>query len=174
MVYDPYLGQIFPTALSFPVRGFALCEGQILPINQNAALFSLLGTTYGGNGMNNFALPDLRGRAAIHPGQGPGLEEYVLGQQGGSETVTLTINEMPAHGHSLNACSEPGDNASPQGTLLANTGETDFQYRPSGTAVQMGLQALSVTGAGQPVDIRQPYLVICYQIALQGIFPSRA
>lgn len=150
-----------------------MCNGQLLPIAQNQALFSLLGTTYGGDGIRTFALPDLRGRMPIHMHGGPGLSNYVLGESYGYETTTIRVNNLPPHNHVLTAFSEEGDTAAPQGALLASTGATDMEYRASGTTVAMAPQAVGVTGGNQPVDLRQPYLALNYQIAIQGMFPSR-
>lgn len=144
-----------------------------MSIAQNTALFSILGTTYGGNGQTTFALPDLRGRVPMHTGAGPGLSSRQLGQMGGTETVSLNVNQLPAHSHSMNAYSEAGAVTTPKGTLLANTGLGDNEFRDSGTLVAMHGQAIGNTGGGQPVSIVQPYLVLNYLIALNGIYPSR-
>jgi microcystin-dependent protein len=147
-VSEPFLAEIILFAGNFAPRGWAFCQGQILSIAQNTALFSLLGTTYGGNGTTTFALPDLRGRVPVGQGQGPGLSAYTLGEVSGSESRTLTVNQLASHTHVVNA-----SNGSATGT------------RPSGN-VPSG-------GGSQPFDTRQPYLVLNYIIALVGIFPSR-
>jgi microcystin-dependent protein len=151
---------------NFPPRGWALCNGQILPIAQNTALFSLLGTTYGGNGQTTFALPDLRGRVALSSGQGPGLSNYLLGQVGGDESVTLNVNQIPTHAHSIggtnsgSTSSRPAGNVNAQGGAYSSTSDSPMQ--PTGGA-----------GGGQPHSNIQPYLCLNYCIALEGIFPSR-
>lgn len=170
---DSYLAAIMQFAFGFAPRGWALCNGQLLPIAQNQALFSLLGTTYGGNGTTNFALPDLRGRVPIGQGQGPGLPDYLIGQPVGGETATLTIANMPQHKHTINASSETGDAASPANAYFANNGTRDYEYKLSGTQVAMNTAMMANTGNGSQVPLMQPYLVINYCIALQGIFPSR-
>lgn len=170
---EPFLGQIMIVGFNFAPRGWATCEGQILSIAQNTALFALLGTMYGGNGQTTFALPDLRGRVAVGQGQGPGLSSYQIGQVGGVETVTLTTGQIPAHNHNLRAVSEAGDVAAPANAFLAATGTFDPEYRASGTQVSMAAAAISQAGGSQPHENRQPYLGVNYVIALQGIFPSR-
>ncbi|MEO8852697.1 MAG: tail fiber protein [Ginsengibacter sp.] len=158
---------------NFAPSGWLLCNGQLLAINQNQALFSLLGTTYGGNGTTNFALPDFQGRVPIHFGQGAGLSNYQIGQVGGIETVTLQIDNLPAHSHPLNAVSETGKTSVPAGAFHANTGALDPDYNTSGTVVAMNAGAIGTTGGAQPISILQPYLVVNYCIATQGIYPSR-
>lgn len=170
---DEYIGTIKVFGFNFAPRGWALCQGQLLPIAQNTALFSLLGTYYGGNGQTTFGLPDLRGRTVVGMGQGPGLSPYDIGQQGGSETVTLLTTQIPQHNHLLNAYSESGDVGSPANALLATTGALDPEYRASGTLVQMAGNAIGVAGGNQPHNNIQPYLATNYSIALEGIYPSR-
>ncbi len=169
------LGSIILHGCNFEINGFAFCDGRLMNIADNEALFSILGTTYGGDGQETFALPDFRGRVPIHFGQGPGLSNYVLGEMAGREQATLTVNNLPAHNHMLNAFSEPGDSASPEGTVMADTDATDPEYHDvyTGTLVQMGAQAISSVGGGQPIEVRQPYLVVNYQIALYGVYPSQ-
>ena len=169
---EPFLGEIMMFAGNFAPRGWALCNGQLLPIAQNTALFSLLGTTYGGNGQTTFALPDLRGRAPIHVGQGPGLSDRVLGQYGGEETHTLTWNEMPNHSHPAYAHAENGTSDTPTGLLPARNPAGVPQYA-AGADVTMSPEAIGNAGGGQPHDNMQPYLVINFCIALQGVFPSQ-
>jgi microcystin-dependent protein len=165
---DPLLGSIILFAGNFAPRGYALCEGQTLPIAQNTALFSLLGTTYGGNGTTTFALPDLRGRAPIGPGQGPGLASYVLGEQAGVETVTLSTSQLPAHNHPLQSSSgEQTTDRPTSGGGLARGGA----YISSGDASDVSIGPTA--GGNQPHENRPPYLALNYIIALQGIFPSR-
>lgn len=170
---EPYIGQITIFAGNFAPRGWAFCEGQLLSIAQNTALFSILGTTYGGDGRTTFALPDLRGRAPIHAAQGPGLSNYALGQQGGTETTTLTVNQLPAHAHTTQVFSntDPATSTTPTNTVLANSGEVPIYANASNQTLAGPTTGLS--GANQPFDTRQPYLAINYIIALQGIFPSR-
>lgn len=170
---NPFLAMIMIFAGNFPPQGWAFCDGQLLSIAQNQALFSLLGTTYGGNGQTTFALPDLRGRVPIHMGQGPGLSNYLIGETAGTENITLTINNIPQHNHSLNATSEPGSSSDPTGAYLGNTGALDREYNTSGTIVQMNSNAVGLKGGSQPFGIVQPFLTLNFVIALQGIYPSR-
>lgn len=171
---EAFLASIILFAGNFAPRGWAFCAGQILPIAQNTALFSLLGTTYGGNGQTTFALPDLRGRVPVGTGQGPGLSAVDLGEVAGTPTHTLLLTEMPTHNHLMNAFSDPGNVGVPTGAYLAGTGGLDPEYRTSGTtAVQLNAQAISIAGGNQPHNNMQPYLGMNYIIALEGIFPSR-
>ncbi|MCB9745839.1 MAG: phage tail protein [Alphaproteobacteria bacterium] len=164
---EPFLGQVTIFAGNFAPRGWAFCDGQLLPISQYSALFSILGTTYGGDGRTTFALPDLRGRTPIGPRNGPGLSDYRLGQQGGSQTNTLTVSEMPSHNHSasLQTYGKAGALGDPVGLV---NGPVDTSA-PINTSATVGN-----TGGNQPVNNLQPYLAINYIIALQGIFPSRS
>jgi microcystin-dependent protein len=185
MAYDPFLSEIALFSFNFPPKGWALCNGQLLPINQNQALFSLLGTTYGGNGQTTFALPDLRGRVPVSVSA-----THALGEKAGDETITLTQDQLPQHSHMLNATAltatararnAAANLATPVGSTpaIVNGGSAGF----SDAAPDANMQASSVAfsgavtaanaGAGQPHDNRQPYLVLSYCIALQGIFPSR-
>ena len=172
---DPFVAEIRVFPFNFPPKGWAWCNGQLLPISQNTALFSLLGTTYGGDGKSTFALPDLQGRSAMHPGQGPGLSLYDLGEVGGVETVSLLQSEMPAHAHSLKGTFE---NAG-QGTLAADVvpaksiGGNLYQTNTGANLVAMSLSALAIAGGGQPHNNMQPYLTLFFCIALQGVFPPR-
>jgi microcystin-dependent protein len=161
-VAEPFLGEIRLMSFSFAPKGWALCNGQFLPINQNQALFALLGTTYGGNGQTTFALPDLRGRAPIHVGDG-----FTQGQIAGEEAHTLTQNELPPHNHSFSASSTNAD--TPDATILAKSNNV---YGPAGNPTTLSPAAISKTGS-QPHENMQPYAVISFCIALQGIFPSR-
>jgi len=173
---DPFIGEVRMFAGNFAPRGWALCDGQLLPIAQNTALFSILGTTYGGDGRTNFALPDLRGRVPVHAGQGPGLSNKPLGSRGGSETVTLTINQMPVHHHlaQLNADSTVAVSDRPAEGLPARNAAATPQY---GTVANTNLNNAAITinnaGGSQAHPNMQPYITINYIIALQGIFPSR-
>lgn len=163
-----YLGEIQMFAGNYAPKGWALCQGQLLPINQNQALFSLLGTTYGGNGTTTFALPDLRSRVPIHVSN-----EFNQGQVGGSENVTLTINNMPSHSHTVNAVNTTGNQNLPTGNLLADTLVLDPEYSNGTPNTVMNSAMVGNSGGNQPMNNMQPYLVINYIICLQGIFPSR-
>jgi len=177
---EPFLAQILLLAFNFAPKGWAFCAGQTLAINQNQAIFSLLGTTYGGNGTTTFLLPDLRGRTPIHPGAGPGLPQYTLGQVGGTETVTLIANQLPLHTHSMLANTGASTTGLPTGAILA-TGPvvatvpaiTNLNVYSGSTNTTMGANALAASGGNQPFSILQPFSVLNYSIALQGIFPSR-
>jgi microcystin-dependent protein len=168
---DPFVAEIRIFPFNFAPKGWAWCNGQLLPISQNTALFSLLGTTYGGNGKSNFALPDLQGRAPMHPGQGPGLSLHDLGESGGSETVSLLPSEMPAHSHTMQCSTAPGDSASPTGVVARTIGATP--YNAASSNVAMAPQALAFAGSGSPHNNMQPYLTCNFNIALQGVFPPR-
>lgn len=168
---EPYLGEIIAVPYNFAPRGWAFCQGQLLSIAQNQALFALLGTTYGGNGVNTFALPDLRGRSALSSGQGPGLSNYTLGQNGGEESVTLLVSQMPAHNHTVQASTAIGNQASPAGNAWAAQGRAPIYSATANTTMSPG--STSLAGGSQPHDNRSPYLTLNYVIALQGIFPSR-
>jgi microcystin-dependent protein len=170
---DPILASIMIFGGNFAPKGWAFCNGQILSINQNQALFSLLGTTYGGNGTTNFALPDLRGRVPMHMGQGPGLSNYVLGQSAGTETNTILVSNMPAHNHTLNAVTNAGDTSVPTGAFLGNTGALDKEYKSTGTTTPMNAGTIGNTGSSIPLNNIQPYLTFSFCIALVGIFPSQ-
>jgi microcystin-dependent protein len=168
---EPFIGQITIFAGNFAPRGWAFCHGQLLPIAQNTALFSLLGTIYGGDGRTTFALPDLRGRAPIHFGQGPGLSNYNLGELGGVESVTLLAAQMPVHTHTLVGANVPANNTAPGGQLMAETRED--AYAGAAQPVAMDPSAVGAAGGSQPHENRPPYLAINYIIALVGIYPSR-
>jgi microcystin-dependent protein len=167
----PFLGQISIFAFNFAPKGFSMCNGQLLPINQNQALFALLGTFYGGNGQSTFALPNLQSRTPISFGQGPGLQNYVQGQAGGEENHTLLSTEMPQHNHSLQATTNVGNTRNPSGAALC---QPDTKMYISG-APDTSLAASSVAsyGGSQPHFNLQPYLTINFCIAMTGIFPSR-
>ena len=172
-----FLGEIRLFPYTFAPKTWAYCQGQLLPINQNAALFSLLGTQYGGNGSTTFALPDLRGRAVNSPGQFGG-SNYVQGQIAGTESVTLVLAQLPMHTHTWSATSDAADKATPLGNTLGGgraAGAPAPLYAPAGTGTQVVLAptTLGVTGGSQPHNNMQPFLVLGYCIALQGIFPSR-
>jgi microcystin-dependent protein len=178
MASQPYLGGIFMFAGNFAPRGYQLCQGQVLSISQNAALFSILGTTYGGNGTTNFQLPNLQGRAAIGAGNGAGLPPVTLGETAGSPTVTLLTTNLPPHSHPLMANNQPAVAGDPTGAVLANSGNAQSGGLPvylAATApnATMNAQSIGLAGGGQPVSVRNPSLGINYIIATQGIFPSR-
>jgi microcystin-dependent protein len=163
---EPFIGEIRTFGYNFCPLGWAPAEGQLLAIAQNTALFSLLGTQFGGNGQTTFALPDLRGRVILGPGQGPGLSNYSIGQQGGEETHTLQVSEMPSHAHLL-----PGLSASPAVTVReANNDHNSVTVQSTTTS---GTESTQNTGGSQPHNNLQPYLAMTTCIALQGIFPSR-
>jgi microcystin-dependent protein len=170
---DPFVAEIRIFPFNFAPRGWAWCDGQLLPLSQNTALFSLLGTTYGGNGKSNFALPDLQGRAPMHPGQGPGLSLHDLGETGGSETVTLLESEIPAHSHALNASRQDATERVPTGQMPANGIGGIVAYAVPGTLTALSPNALAPAGGDQPHNNLQPYLTFYFCIALQGVFPPR-
>jgi microcystin-dependent protein len=169
---QPFLGLIAAVGFNFAPRGWAFCAGQIMPIAQNQALFSLLGTTYGGNGQTTFALPDLRGRAALSSGQGFGLQSYNLGETGGSETVALTAQQMPQHNHLFGATTTSANTAAVNGNFLAETTITAYREGNPGAPVPMA-NMIGNSGQSQPHSNQQPYLAVNFIIALTGIFPSR-
>ena len=186
---DPFIGQITMFGGNFAPRNWAQCDGQLLPISQNTALFSILGTTYGGDGRTTFGLPELRGRTAVHYGNGPGLSQIRLGQKGGAETVTLNMNNLPSHNHSVNTTvtstlkgtDAAGDSTTPGGNILASKARTNSFKTSTAPDVDMhpGSVANTVTtteanvGGGVAFGIRSPYTAINHIIALVGVFPSR-
>jgi microcystin-dependent protein len=187
---EPFLGQIMQVGFNFAPRGWALCDGQLLPISSKSALFSLLGTTFGGDGRTTFGLPDLRGRVAVHVGNGPGLSNVNWGQRSGVENVTLTQANMPSHTHTatatatatLNATDTNGNETGPTNRILAND-PRENQYSDAAPNVTMNASSITVnitdvtvgnTGGSQAFNIRNPYLGIYHIIALQGLFPSRS
>src|SRR5260221_11613438 len=174
---NPFLAEIRIVTFNFAPTGWAFCDGQLLPISQNTALFSLLGTTYGGNGTSNFALPNLQGSAPLQPGQGPGLCLYSLGQTGGESRVTLIQSEMPTHNHVAEAHSlTSGDRPSPQGTVWskAQYGRQGQPMYTGASPVAIAADALAAAGRGQPHHNLMPYLTLNFIIALQGVYPARA
>ena len=171
---DPFVAEIRMFGFNFPPRGWATCDGQILPISQNTALFSLLGTTYGGNGQTTFALPNLAGRFAIGMGQGPGLTDVPLGESGGEAAHTLISSELPGHSHALMATASATTGTPSNATLLANTASGGSAYRIPGALVAMSAESLAPAGGSQAHENRQPYLGVNFCIALQGIFPPRS
>ncbi|MGN6608169.1 MAG: phage tail protein [Jatrophihabitans sp.] len=174
---DPFLGEIRMFAGSYAPYGWAFCAGQLLPISQNTALFSLLGTYYGGNGTSNFALPNLNGSVPVGQGQGPGLSDRVLGETGGAEAVGLLVGEMPSHTHQATAVSSNGDLTSPAALTTwapARFGRAAQNLYSTGAPdVVMNANALALAGGNQPHNNMPPYLAVTFIIALQGIFPSR-
>ena len=170
---DPFVAEIRIFPFNFAPKGWAWCDGQLMPLSQNTALFSLLGTTYGGNGKSNFALPDLQGRAPMHPGQGPGLSLHDLGETGGSETVTLLESEIPAHSHAFMGSNQVGDTPVVAGSYIARTTFNMFQSVTNQNLVATAPQALTPAGGDQPHNNMQPYLTFYFCIALQGVFPPR-
>lgn len=172
---DPFVAEIRVAAFNFAPSGWATCDGQILPISQNTALFSLLGTLYGGNGQTTFGLPNLRDSAVLGHGQGPGLSEYFQGSVGGTETVTLLESEMPAHVHAAQAAPDPGELQAPAPNRALARSSPGFLYKTDSTnnLVSMAPQALAPAGGSFPHNNRSPYLTMIFIIALQGIFPAR-
>jgi microcystin-dependent protein len=169
---DPFVAEIRIFPFNFAPKGWAFCDGQLLPISQNTALFSLLGTTYGGDGKSTFRLPDLQGSVPMHPGQGPGLSLHDLGEVGGSQFVTLLESEMPAHTHGLRASLDDADLRVP--TPSRSLAKTSSSVYASGTPnTNLAFQALSPAGGGLPHNNMQPYLTLNFNIALQGVFPAR-
>ncbi|MFC4214700.1 phage tail protein [Pseudophaeobacter arcticus] len=167
---EPFLAEVRMVGFNFAPRGWAFLDGQILPINQNQSLYSLLGTTYGGDGRTTFALPELRGRTPMHVGDG-----HSLGQKSGQETHTLTVTEMPAHNHGIKAAQSPASTDNPTGAVFAQEVQPDFVYRdfaaPSATPLRSG--TLTNAGGSQAHNNMQPYITLNFCIALQGLFPSR-
>ncbi|HEY0044433.1 MAG TPA: tail fiber protein [Allosphingosinicella sp.] len=171
---DPFVAEIRIFPFNFAPKGWAFCDGQLLPISQNTALFSLLGTTYGGDGKSNFALPNLQGSVALHPGQGQGLSLRDLGEIGGSQSVTLLQSEMPAHSHSANAIGVLSSTSTPStSTALARSLNGSAYADTSSGFQQMSPQALTLAGGSLPHNNMQPYLTLNYCIAMQGVFPPR-
>lgn len=178
---EPFIGQVCLFGFNFAPRGWALCDGQLMSIAQNQALFSLIGTTYGGDGRTTFGLPDLRGRVAIHQGQGPGLSPHTIGEMAGTENVTLLQTQMPMHNHLLMASSTTATTNNPNGGVMAvansaiSSGEdvTTQTYASAPNGAAMNPQSISAAGGNQPHTNMQPYLTMNYCIALAGIFPSR-
>lgn len=168
---EPFLAEVRMVGFNFAPRGWAFCDGQILPINQNQSLYSLLGTTYGGDGRTSFALPDLRGRVPIHKGRSNGGEFHTLGQKSGEETHTLRVAEMPNHDHVLEATNDDGTTDQPGEKLIAKAVGASL-FGDFGAPVAMA-PSVANTGGGQAHDNMQPYLAVNFCIALQGLFPSR-
>jgi microcystin-dependent protein len=170
---DPFVAEIRIFPFNFAPKGWAFCDGQILPLSQNTALFSLLGTTYGGDGKSNFALPDMQGNAPMHPGQGPGLSLHDLGESGGSDTVTLLESEMPAHSHNWMTSNQDGTDQSPVNEMFAGGVGGIAMYAAPASITQLAPNALPPAGGNQPHNNLMPYLTLTFCIALQGVFPPR-
>jgi microcystin-dependent protein len=171
---DPFVAEIRIFPFNFAPKGWAFCDGQILPISQNTALFSLLGTTYGGDGKSNFALPDMQGNAPMHPGQGPGLSLHDLGETGGSDTVTLLESEIPSHSHSMNAQNVPLSTVTlPTGNTFSHPASGNLFNKVGPVVVAMADVTLAPAGGDQPHNNMQPYLTLNFCIALQGVYPPR-
>jgi microcystin-dependent protein len=169
---DPFVAEIRIFPFNFAPKGWAFCDGQLLPLSQNTALFSLLGTTYGGNGKSNFALPDMQGNAPMHPGQGPGLSLHDLGETGGSDMVSLLESEIPSHPHALMASASDGLFTQPPGQLFAQGVGVNIWGTNAPNTTLAG-NALAPAGGDQPHNNMQPYLTLNFCIAMQGVFPPR-
>lgn len=165
---EPFLSEIRIMSFGFPPKGWALCDGQLLPINQNQALFSLLGTTYGGDGRVNFGLPNLQGRAPIHMGSG-----HSLGERGGEQAHTVSISELPTHVHTANASTSTASTSNPTSSVMLSQSTGSFIYGPPTNLTAMAANAITNTGGSQAHLNMQPFLVLNFSIALQGIFPSQ-
>jgi len=173
-VANPFVAEIRIFPFNFAPRGWAFCDGQLLPLSQNTALFSLLGTTYGGDGKSNFGLPNLQGSAPMHPGQGPGLSLHDLGETGGSDTVGLLESEMPGHSHAWNASNQDATVQSPAGQLTAGgTGGITMYAAATAPLTPLSDSAIAPAGGDQPHNNLQPYLTLNFCIALQGVYPPR-
>ena len=172
---DPFVAEIRIFPFNFAPKGWAFCDGQLLPLSQNTALFSLLGTTYGGNGKSTFALPNMQGNAPMHPGQGPGLSLHDLGEIGGTESVTLLESEIPAHNHLVQAYTgDPADTRTPKPTESLGTPSPGLLYdNVNASLALMAPQAFAPAGGSLPHNNMQPYLTLSFCIALQGVFPPR-
>jgi microcystin-dependent protein len=171
---DPFLGQIAFVPYNFVPKNWAACNGQLLPISQNQALYALLGTMYGGNGTTNFALPDMRGRVLVHEGQAPGgPTNYTMGQNGGTESVTLLVTQMPAHSHTVNAVSTEGNQNSPTDNLPADTKALDKEYSNANGNATMKSTMINPSGGNQAHENRPPFITLKCIISLTGIFPSQ-
>ena len=170
---EPFVGEIRMFAGNFAPRGWAFCDGQLLAVSQNDALFSLLGTIYGGDGRTTFGLPDLRGRVPVHAGQGPGLSNYRLGASGGAESVTLTTNQLPSHSHPLQATDNLGTTPNPSGNVLAKSTTIDA-YFPDTPSTALNNNSITNVGGSQSHTNLMPFLCVHFIIALFGIYPSRS
>ena len=169
---QPFIGEIRLFAGTFAPIGWEFCNGQLMPISENDALFTLIGTTYGGDGQQTFALPDLQSRVPLHMGQGPGLQSYQIGEQAGVESVTLTTNQTPSHSHAFLASTAPGGSNTPQGNVVATPSVTKL-YRLATPSDPMAANLISPTGGSQPHENLMPYVAINYIISMFGVFPSQ-
>jgi microcystin-dependent protein len=174
---DPFVAEIRIFPFNFPPKGWAFCDGQLMPISQNTALFSLVGTFYGGDGKSTFALPDLQGRSPMHPGSGSGLSQHFLGEESGVETVTLLQTEMPLHAHNVGrALDQPGNSTTPVASIWAQGGTARAvvnSYNPGPPTAAMKTDVILPAGSSFPHNNMQPYLTLNFCIALQGVFPQR-
>src|SRR5450432_3402520 len=173
---SPFVAEIRIFPFNFAPKGWAFCDGQILPLSQNTALFSLLGTTYGGDGKSDFALPDMQGNVPMHPGQGPGLSLHDLGETGGSDTVSLLESEIPGHSHTMMSLPAPANRTAPAGNSLARVAGLKGPYVPASPApatTPMSQDAVAPAGGDLPHNNMQPYLTLSFCNAMQGVFPSR-
>lgn len=170
---DPFLAEIRIFPFNFAPKGWAFCDGHVLPLSQNTALFSLLGTTYGGDGKTNFALPNIQGRAVMHPGQGPGLSLHDLGETGGTDSVSLLESELPSHSHTLSASQGDAGDRSPANERFATGVGGINMYAPPTNLTQLAPQVSQPAGGDQPHNNMQPYLTFNFCIALQGVYPPR-
>lgn len=171
---EPYVGEIRIFAGNFAPAGWALCQGQLMPISENDTLFNLIGTTYGGDGQETFALPDLQGRVPMHQGQGPGISQsYIIGEQAGVESVTLSTQQTPIHNHAFVCSNEIGQQAQPGGAYYAQVSTGQLYNPPLDPVVQMNAGMLSIVGGSQPHENMQPFLVINFILSLFGVFPSQ-
>jgi len=171
---NPFIGEIRLFAGNFAPAGWAFCDGAMLPIAEYDTLFTLIGTTYGGDGQSTFALPDLRGRIPIHQGQGPGLSSHTIGESSGSENVSLTVNQMPAHPHAFMGTSSNASAANPANAVVAAPSTIDLYRTATAPNANLAANALGMAGGSQPHDNLQPYLCISFIISLFGIFPSQS
>lgn len=170
---EPYVGEIRVFPYDYAPQGWVLCHGQLMAISQNTALFSIFGTTYGGDGVTTFGIPDLRGRIAVHVGQGSGLSPYALGQRGGTETVTLTLKQLPSHSHPANCLNDSGDTYQPDNTVWAKDAGENPQFGKTKAAGTMSPNIIGPIGYGQPHNNLQPYLTLNYAVSLNGTLPVR-
>jgi microcystin-dependent protein len=171
---EPFIGEIRMFAGSFPPVGWAFCQGQLMPISENDALFTLIGTTYGGDGQETFGIPDLQGRAPMHAGQGPGItQNYQLGEKSGVESVTLSTQQIPVHNHALLASGDFGQNPQPQGGFPAQLNTGSMYIGPADPMANMNASSLSPIGGSQPHENLQPYLCISFILSLFGVFPQQ-
>ena len=168
---SPYVGEIRMVGFNFAPVGWAFCNGAIMPISENDTLFNLIGTTYGGDGQTTFALPDLQGRVPIHAGQGPGLSNQILGQKSGTESVTLTTNQIPNHNHPAQARSDSGNQGTPNNGVWANSGQS--AYGTGAGSLPMKSTLLATSGGNQPHENMMPFLTINFIISLYGIYPTQ-